>query len=134
MGFVGYNTSFYSQLTSEVAAWWLLEYVKGNLLLPSPSVIYQEMAADMDWMKTQYHSVVARGTCIFSFTLRYTEQLMEDMGANNQLGVWKEISQIMMPVDSSLYNRPLAKKFYDMIIRTLAKVFCGTIDDLGICD
>ncbi|MEH2027505.1 hypothetical protein [Nostoc sp.] len=36
---------------------------------------------------------------------RYTEQLMEDMGANNQLGVWKGISQIMMPVDSSLYNK-----------------------------
>lgn len=105
MGFVGYNTSFYSQLTSEVAAWWLLEYVKGNLLLPSPSVMYQEMAADMDWMKTQYHSVVARATCIAAFSLRYTEQLMEDMGANNQLGVWKEISQIMMPVDLSLYNK-----------------------------
>ena len=105
MGFVGYNSSLYSQLTSEVSAWWLLEYVKGNLLLPSPSAMYEEMAANMDWMKTQYHRVVAKATCIFSFSLRYTEQLMEDMGANNQLGVWKGISQIMMPVDSSLYNK-----------------------------
>lgn len=105
MGFVGYNSSFYCQLTSEVSAWWLLEYIKGNLLLPSPSAMYQEMAADMDWMKTQYNNVVAKATCISWFSLRYTEQLMEDMGANNQLGVWKEISQIMMPVDSSLYNK-----------------------------
>lgn len=54
MGFVGYNSSFYSQLTSEVGAWWLLEYVKGNLLLlPSPPAIYQEIAADIYWMKTR---------------------------------------------------------------------------------
>ena len=59
----------------------------------------------IDWMKTQYNSVVARATCISSFSLRYTDQLMEDMGANNQLGVWKGISQIMMPVDLSLYNK-----------------------------
>ncbi|WP_238846328.1 hypothetical protein [Nostoc edaphicum] len=37
--------------------------------------------------------------------LGYTDQLMEDIGANNQLGVWKGISQIMMPVDLSLYNK-----------------------------
>ncbi|MCC5607109.1 hypothetical protein LC612_09985 [Nostoc sp. CHAB 5834] len=73
--------------------------------MPSPSAMYQEMAADMDWMKTQYNNVVARATCINSFSLRYIDQLMEDMGANNQFGVWKEISQIMMPVDSSLYNK-----------------------------
>lgn len=105
MGFVGYNSSFYCQLTSEVSAWWLLEYVKGNLLLPSASAMYQEMAADMDWLKTQYNNVVAKATCISWFSLRYIDQLMEDMGANNQFGVWKEISQIMMPVDSSLYNK-----------------------------
>lgn len=105
MGFVGYNSSFYSQLTSEVGAWWLAEYVKGNLLLPSTSAMYQEIAADIDWIKTQYNSVVAKATCITAFSLRYTEQLMEDMGANNQLRLWKGISQIMMPVDLSLYNK-----------------------------
>ena len=105
MGFVGYNSSLYSQLTAEVGAWWLAEYVKGNLLLPSPSAMYQEMAANMDWMKTQYHSMIGKGACFTSFSLRYSEELMEDMGANNQLAVWKGISQIMMPVDSSLYSK-----------------------------
>ncbi|MCF2145573.1 NAD(P)/FAD-dependent oxidoreductase [Desmonostoc muscorum LEGE 12446] len=104
MGFVGYNTSFYSQLTSEVGAWWLAEYVKGNLLLPSPEVMYQEMAADINWMKTEYHTVVAKATCIPSFCLRYIEQLIEDMGVNNQFRVWKGVSQIMMPLKPSTYQ------------------------------
>ncbi|WP_041233438.1 flavin-containing monooxygenase [Cylindrospermum stagnale] len=105
MGFVGYNNSFFTQLTSEIGAWWLVEYVKGNLSLPSPSVMYQDMAADMSWMKTQFHSFAGGGTCIASFSLRHIEQLIADIDVNNQLTIWKGVSQIMMPVDISLYSK-----------------------------
>lgn len=105
MGFVGYNSSFYSQLTSEVGAWWLVDYVNGNLSLPSTGEMYQEIAAELDWMKTRFPTVVYGGNCIATFSLRHIEQLIKDMDTNHQLKIWKGISQVMMPVDISNFYK-----------------------------
>ncbi|WP_414518170.1 hypothetical protein [Nostoc sp. PCC 9305] len=42
----------------------------------------------------------------------------EDMRANNQLHVWKGISQIMMPVDLFLYNK-LRQKLKSQRLRNI---------------
>ncbi len=104
MGFVGYNTSFFSQLTSEVGSWWLLEYVKGNLFLPSHSQMHEEITAELDWIKTHLTFATVACSCVSPFTLRYLDQLIEDMGTNSQLSVWKGIPQMMMPVNPSAYQ------------------------------
>ncbi|WYM01045.1 MAG: flavin-containing monooxygenase [Gloeotrichia echinulata DVL01] len=105
MGFVGYNSSFYTQLTSEIGAWWLVEYVNGNLSLPSTPEMYQDIAAELDWMKNHFLSIVAGGTCIASFSLRHVEQLIQDIDTNHQLVIWKNISQVMSPIDISIYHQ-----------------------------
>jgi len=105
MGFVGYNSSLYSQLTAEVGAWWLVDYVKGDLSLPSTGEMYQELAAELDWMKSRFPTVVYGGNCISTFSLRHVEQLIKDMEANNNLKIWKGISQVMLPIDISSFHK-----------------------------
>jgi dimethylaniline monooxygenase (N-oxide forming) len=105
MGFVGYNSSFYSQLTSEVGAWWLVDYVNGQLSLPAIGEMYQELAAEVDWMKTRFPTVVYGGNCLATFSLRHIEQLIKDMDENHQLKIWKGISQVMLPLDISIFHK-----------------------------
>jgi cation diffusion facilitator CzcD-associated flavoprotein CzcO len=104
MGFVGYNSSLYSQLTSEVGAWWLLDYVNGIISLPSTQEMYQEISAELDWMKSRFPKVVAGGSCISTVCLRHVEQLLKDMDTNDQLVIWKRIPQVLSVVDMSMYQ------------------------------
>ncbi|MBD2629145.1 flavin-containing monooxygenase [Trichormus variabilis] len=105
IGFVGYNGSFYSQLTSEISAWWLLDYVSGNFSLPSTVEMYQEISAELDWMKSHFQAIVAGANCLATFSLRYIEQLIKDMDKNHEIVIWTGISQIMLPVDISMYKK-----------------------------
>lgn len=105
MGFVGYNATFFTLLSSEVGAWWLREYVKGNLSLPSSSEMHQDTTAELDWMKNQFGFIPDQGTCLVAFSLRYINQLIKDIYATDELVVWKGISEFMMPVDISVYQK-----------------------------
>lgn len=105
MGFVGYNATFFVPLSSEVGAWWLVEYVKGNLSLPSPSEMRQDTTAELDWMKNQFGFIPDQGTCLAAFSLRYVNQLIKDIYGTDELVVWKGLSQSMMPVDISVYQK-----------------------------
>jgi len=105
LGFVGYNGSFFSQLTSEMGALWLVEYVNGKFSLPATAIMYQEISAELDWMKTHFNAVVGGATCIASFSLRYIEQLIKDIDVKHQIVIWKGISQVMLPVDLSIYHQ-----------------------------
>ncbi|HEY9801239.1 MAG TPA: NAD(P)-binding domain-containing protein [Leptolyngbyaceae cyanobacterium] len=105
MGFVGYNSSLYTQLTSEVGAWWLLDYVNGIISLPSTQEMYQEISAELDWMKSRFSKVVVGGSCLATFSLYYVEQLLKDMDTNHQLVIWKNIKQILSVVDISMYQK-----------------------------
>ncbi|HEY9694376.1 MAG TPA: NAD(P)-binding domain-containing protein [Oculatellaceae cyanobacterium] len=105
MGFVGYNSSFFSQLTSEVGAWWLLDYVNGKLSLPSTEEMYQEIADELDWMKTRFPTVVVGGNCLATFSFRHIEQLIKDMDTSHKLKIWKGIPQVMLPIDISMFNK-----------------------------
>ncbi|BAZ31564.1 dimethylaniline monooxygenase [Cylindrospermum sp. NIES-4074] len=118
MGFVGYNATFFVPLSSEVGAWWLVEYVKGNLSLPSPSEMIQDTTAELDWMKNQFGFVADQGTCLVAFSLRYINQLIKDIYGTDELVVWKGLSQFMMPVDVSVYQK-LRQKLNSQRLRNI---------------
>ncbi len=105
MGFVGYSDSFYNQLTSEIGALWLVEYVNDKFSLPSTAQMYQEIFAELDWIKTHFNAVVSSANCINSFSLRHIEQLIKDIDVKNKIVIWKGISQVMLPVDLSIYHQ-----------------------------
>ncbi|AFY57831.1 putative flavoprotein involved in K+ transport [Rivularia sp. PCC 7116] len=80
MGFLGYNSSFFCPLTSEIGAWWLAEYVKGNLVLPTPSQMREEMDKRLGWSINNLPPAFAYGSCVAPLSFHYLEDLIEDMG------------------------------------------------------
>ncbi|HEX5725503.1 MAG TPA: FAD-dependent oxidoreductase [Longimicrobiaceae bacterium] len=102
LGFVGYNSSLYSQLTSEVGARWLAEHVRGELALPPREAMLREMAAWWEWLRTARPVGLASGTCVIPFSLHYVEELLRDLGARR----WRSrnrLREYLMPVDPTLY-------------------------------
>ncbi|MBE9216449.1 FAD-dependent oxidoreductase [Plectonema cf. radiosum LEGE 06105] len=104
MGFIGYSVSFFCQLTSEVGAWWLVEYAKGNLVLPTPSQMHAEIEEHLNWDKLNLPPAIAPGTCVSRFSFHYLEDLIEDMGFHIFGKGAKPIQGIMERINPSAYQ------------------------------
>ncbi len=104
LGFVGYNSGLFSQLTSEVGAWWLAEYAKGNLALPSRLEMIESMETEFHWWQTQLPQNPGSGGCITPFNFHHLEQLIQDMGVKSHSKGWQKIVEVMMPVNPSAYK------------------------------
>ncbi|HEU0053400.1 MAG TPA: FAD-dependent oxidoreductase, partial [Longimicrobium sp.] len=103
LGFVGYNSSLYSQLTSEIGARWLARHVMGRLRLPGREAMLAEFAERWAWMRAERGaSGVASGTCIVPFNFHYLNDLLTDLGARTWRGR-NRLKEFLMPVDPALY-------------------------------
>ncbi len=102
LAFVGYNSSLYSQLTSEIGARWLAEHVHGRLALPPQAEMRRRIEARLDWLKAERPDALAAGTCVVPFNFHYINDLLRDMGART----WRtrnRLREYLMPVDPSVY-------------------------------
>jgi dimethylaniline monooxygenase (N-oxide forming) len=102
LAFVGYNSSFYSQLTSEIGARWLAEHVRGAIALPPRAEMAREIDERWAWAKRERPNGLASGTCIVPFNFHYLNGLLDDMGART----WRtrnRLREYLMPVDPSIY-------------------------------
>jgi cation diffusion facilitator CzcD-associated flavoprotein CzcO len=102
LAFVGYNSSLYSQLTSEIGARWLAEHVHGRLALPPHPEMRRRIEARLDWLKAERPNALAAGTCVVPFNFHYINDLLRDMGART----WRtrnRLRELLMPVDPSVY-------------------------------
>ncbi|HYH82085.1 MAG TPA: FAD-dependent oxidoreductase [Longimicrobium sp.] len=102
LAFVGYNSSLYSQLTSEIGARWLAEHVHGRLPLPPQPEMRRRIEARLDWLKAERPFALASGTCVVPFNFHYINELLRDMGART----WRtrnRLREYLMPVDPSIY-------------------------------
>lgn len=105
MGFLGYNSSFFSPLTSEVGAWWLSEYIQGNLNLPIISQMREQMDKQLSWNINNLPPDFAYGTCISPFDFHYLEDLVEDMGFKIFGKGAKPLQGIMARIKPSAYQQ-----------------------------
>jgi len=83
MGFVGFNSSFCSVLTAEMAANWLVRYADGKLA-KQPTA--DEMHANMDMMlrfkRTERPAAgVYGGLCVAPYHFKHFDELLDEMGA-----------------------------------------------------
>lgn len=102
LAFVGYNSSLYSQLTSELGARWLAEHVQGRMPLPAPAEMEREIDERLAWLRAERPHHLNSGTCLVPFNFHYLNGLLRDMGART----WRSrnrLREYMMPVDPSLY-------------------------------
>ncbi|MCD2424206.1 NAD(P)-binding domain-containing protein [Niabella pedocola] len=107
LGFVGFNSSLFSTLTSEIAANWLVEYVNGNIQLPVQSEIIKERAIIEQWKKNvRPVATEFSGLCIAPFNFQHLDQLMKDMGLKT--GGRNRLLQFFKPVNPAGYQQLLA--------------------------
>lgn len=106
LGFVGFNSSLFTTLTSEVAANWLVRYMENRLLLPSPAAINAEIDYINEWRR--YDRPIARefsGTCIAPFNYMHLDQLMKDMGLPAKRSRWPH--EYLKPINPADYHKLL---------------------------
>jgi cation diffusion facilitator CzcD-associated flavoprotein CzcO len=102
LAFIGYNSSLYSQLTSELGARWLAEHAHGRFALPSQAEMWRRIDERLAWLRAERPDAVMNGICVIPFNFHHLNELLRDMGART----WRSrnrLREYMMPVDPSLY-------------------------------
>jgi len=81
LAFVGYNSSFFCNLTSEIAALWLCEYLEGRLQLPAKSEQESQIKDHLAWRKQFRQNALYRNASVYPFNITYVDWLLKDMNA-----------------------------------------------------
>lgn len=83
MGFVGFNSSFCTVLSSEMIAHWLVRFMDGKLLRqPTRLEMERNIAAMLHWRRTERPAArVYGGLCAAPFHFRHFDELLADIGA-----------------------------------------------------
>lgn len=108
LGFVGFNSSFASTLTAEVAAHWLVRYMDKQLkTMPT----HEDMEADVEhmlhWRRTiKPNMAVYGGLCIAPYHFHHLDRLMRDMGAKTRRA--NPLASQFAPLAPMAYKRLLA--------------------------
>ncbi len=109
LAFVGFNSSLFSTLTSEVAANWVVHYVQGSIQLPAQQKIEEELKLIENW-RQQVRPIAQEfsGLCVAPFNFQHLDQLMKDMGlktcaSNNPL------YEFFKPINPKDYEKLLHK-------------------------
>lgn len=101
LAFCGYNSSFYSPLSAEVAAVWIGALLIGDLQVPPVEERRRAVQERLRWMeeRTDFHH--ARGTNIIPFSMHNVDEMLDELDLN--LPRAKRAIQWLMPVDGRDY-------------------------------
>ncbi len=105
MGFVGFNSSFCTVLSAEMAANWLVRYADGMLAhQPTPAEMNENIEMMLDWKRNKRPAAqVYGGLCSAPFHFLHFDELLADMGAT----VRKRnlIAENLAPPNAEAYGR-----------------------------
>jgi dimethylaniline monooxygenase (N-oxide forming) len=110
LGFVGFNSSLFSTLTSEIAANWLAHYVKGDITLPDQQSMDKEVERIAKW-KCNKRPISSEfsGLCVAPFNFQHLDELMKDMKSKRKASN-NPIYEFFKPINpkdyQKLLNRP----------------------------
>jgi len=110
LSFAGYNSSFFSPLSAEMAAVWIANYLLGGLELPPVEECRSAIARRLRWMAERTNGHHARGTNIIPFSVHNIDEVLEEIGLN--VGPVTRAMQWLGPINPSSYKR-VTKKFLD---------------------
>jgi cation diffusion facilitator CzcD-associated flavoprotein CzcO len=103
--FGGYNSSFFSPLSAEAAAWWLGAHLAGVLDLPPLEERRAQVAERVRWMEERTDGHHARGTNVIPFSVHQIDETLADIGLDASPAA--RFAQWFMPVNPSSYARVL---------------------------
>lgn len=107
MGFVGFNSSFATVLSAELAANWLVRFADG-MLARQPSLADMNENIDMmlDWRRNKRPAAgVYGGLCVAPYHFKHFDELMDDIGARERRR--NPLAENLMPPDADAYGRYL---------------------------
>lgn len=105
--FAGYNSSFFSPLSAEMAAVWIGSYLGGGHTVPPIEVRRRQVSERLAWMEERTHGVHARGTNLVPFSLHNIDEVLDEVGLNVRKGT--RFAQWLAPVNPRSYRRVLPK-------------------------
>lgn len=103
LAFVGYNSSIQCPISSEFAALWVCEYLKGRIAKPSASQIYQEGTAFIKWRSKFRPNGASRGLSTMPGTIHHVDILLKEMNAS--LPLRSLIPDWLITINPSRYKK-----------------------------
>lgn len=103
LAFVGYNPSLYSNLTSEIGALWVCEYLKGNIEIPSDEEIITERKKFINWRSGFRMNGDPRAISVAPWSIKHVDELLKDMNASVPL--FDLIHDWLVVLDPSHYKK-----------------------------
>lgn len=79
LAFNGYNSSFFSPLSTEMGALWIASYLADDLKLPNEADQRRMTRERLDWMAERTEGKHARGTNIIPFSMHQIDELLTDL-------------------------------------------------------
>lgn len=101
--FNGYNSSFFSPLSAEVASLWTGQLLDGGLALPTPDAQRAHVAERLRWMEERTEGKHARGTNIIPFSVHNIDEMLVELDV--RLPRRTRLLQWLLPVDPRSYTR-----------------------------
>ena len=99
--FCGYNSSFYSPLSAEAAAWWIASYLMGDIRLPAVAEREAHIRKRLRWMEERTEGKHARGTNIIPFSMHNIDEMLNEMGLN--VSALTRFKQWLLPTSAADY-------------------------------
>ncbi|MEZ5811762.1 MAG: NAD(P)/FAD-dependent oxidoreductase [Rhizobiaceae bacterium] len=105
MGFVGFNSSFCTVLSAEMAANWLVRYADGMLeKQPTAAQMNENIEMMLDWKRNKRPAAqVYGGLCSAPFHFLHFDELLADMGA--QVRKRNPLAENFTPPNADAYAR-----------------------------
>jgi len=100
--FCGYNSSFYSPLSAEVAALWIAAYLMGDIRLPALEERRAHVRKRLRWMQERTEGKHARGTNIIPFSMHNIDEMLNEMGLN--VSAATRFKQWLLPSNAKDYR------------------------------
>jgi glycine/D-amino acid oxidase-like deaminating enzyme len=107
LAFCGYNSSFFSPLSAEIAALWIASFLGGRIELPSVERRRAELQERLRWMEQRTNGHHARGTNVIPFSMHNVDEMLADVGID--VGASTRALQWLLPVNPLAYGRLSAK-------------------------
>ena len=101
LAFCGYNSSFFSPLSAEVAALWIANYLMGGAKLPTLAERRRATQERLRWMEERTEGHHARGTNIIPFSMHNIDECLAEIGVS--VPATQRAREWLLPVNPSDY-------------------------------
>jgi flavin-binding monooxygenase-like protein len=103
LSFCGYNSSFFSQLSAEVAALWIAGFLEGAIELPSVERQRVDVQEWLRWTERRTNGHHARGANVIPFSMHNIDEMLQDLGLNISPAI--RVREWLLPINPLAYGR-----------------------------